>query len=61
MMSEECWDWLPSENIGNEIASPAFGGLAMTMGKEMAERERFELSIRYYPYGGLANRCLKPG
>jgi hypothetical protein len=26
----------------------------------LAERERFELSIRYYPYSGLANRRPRP-
>ena len=26
----------------------------------MAEEMRFELTIRYYPYNGLANRRLQP-
>ena len=40
--------------IGLEIASPASGGLAMTVGKMMAERERFELSLGVAPYYRLS-------
>jgi hypothetical protein len=27
---------------------------------EMAERERFELSVGFNTYGGLANHCFRP-
>ena len=54
---------LQEKNIAISMGATAFFVGAIPPKRrddQLAERERFELSIRFYPYGGLANRWFRP-